>query len=299
MSWQSLIILQTVLVAFGMLSLRAVARVPAMAKASFAINATWYVVLYVISLTLLPWLGHVDSHVLNHYLWRFVGGGLAFAATNIMTYKTLVYFDAALATIVGTINTLFTIIGATIVLNEDLTSLQVLGAAVLLASIIYGVLATRLPQQKRSKLNQRATLLGSLYALGAGLFFAIAIINEKSLLGSMSAASYAVFGWGGQMLMSVLVAVIVQPKAFRLLRNLRITGWISLTGIFRGIGGACFVLAEVHSNNVALVSVISNFRIIIVVLLGWWLLKERQRIAQKLVASTGAILALTLMFWQK
>jgi len=58
------------------------------------------------------------------------------------------------------------------------------------------------------------------------------------------------------------------------------------------------VLAEIRSDNVALVAVIANFKIIIVVLLSAWLLKERQKIRQKTAGAIAALAGLTVMFWR-
>jgi uncharacterized membrane protein len=139
--------------------------------------------------------------------------------------------------------------------------------------------------------------MGLIYALLAGVSYAIGIVNEKSLLGHMTVGSYVVFGIGAQLLMALITVIIIQPKQLHLLLKPRIFGWSALNGVFRGVGGVCFILSEVKSNNVALVSVISNFKLIIVILLSWWLLKERQYLARKFTSATASIIGLTMMFW--
>lgn len=295
MTWQISILLQTVLVALSMISLRVLARDKKTADASFAINAGMYAALYASMLLVAASLGGVHHDVLAEYWWRFIGGGVAFALTNVCTYKALVYFDAAIANIVATVNGLLAVIGAWLILGEALTVRQLIGAVILLTAVCYGLLATH---AARKKAVRRSMLIGGMFALLAGVFFAIAAVNEKSLLGHMTIGSYMVYGVGGQFLMSVLAAVIVQNEKLPLLLKPDIAGWSLLSGALRGFGGACFIIAEVRSNNVGLVSVLANFRLIIVIIVGAWLLKERQQLRQKFVAAFTSMLGMAVLFWK-
>jgi drug/metabolite transporter (DMT)-like permease len=295
MSWQLLITLQTVLVGTSLVAQRVLARDKHTAEASFVIIAGVFVALYSAMLVVALSLGGIHTDVFGHYWWRFVGGGVAFAITNVCTYKTLVYFDVAVANIVGTLNAIFAVIGAALILSEDLTARQLLGGIVLLLAIAYGVLATHASSNKSV---QRSARLGVMYALLAGISFAVAAVNEKSLLGHMPAATYMVYGVGWQCIMAIVLAVLLQPRKLYLLFRPRVAGWSLLSGLLRGFGGACFILAEVRSNNVGLVSVIANFRLIVAIFLGAWLLGERQYIRQKLAAAAVSIAGMGLMFWK-
>jgi drug/metabolite transporter (DMT)-like permease len=125
--WQAAILLQTVLVGAGLIALRVLARTKEAGRASFVISAGMYVVLYASMLLVVPWFGHVQPAVVRQYWWRFVGGGMAFALTNVCTYKTLVYFDAVVVAIAGTVNAVFAVIGASLFLDENLSWLQLGG----------------------------------------------------------------------------------------------------------------------------------------------------------------------------
>ncbi|HEY1835558.1 MAG TPA: hypothetical protein VGG13_01930 [Candidatus Saccharimonadales bacterium] len=114
----------------------------------------------------------------------------------------------------------------------------------------------------------------------------------------MNIATYIVFGVGGQCLMTVLTALVVRRGQLRLLLKPRVTGWVSLAGLLRGLGGVCFIFAEVRSNNVGLVAVITNFRLIVILLLAVWLLKERDYVARKLLAALASIAGLAGLFWK-
>lgn len=295
MTWQLCILLQTIFVATGIVTLRVLAREKRLAGANFVITALSYVALYGTVLLFVPLLGHVNNSVMGSYWWRFIGGGFMFALTNAWTYKTLVYFDAAIATIASTLNTIFSVIGAVLFLNEDLTAMQLVGAFILMLAITYGVLASH---SKAKKNVRRSAYLGMCYAVLAGLSFAVAILNEKWLLERMNVATYGVYGIGGQFVMIVASAILLQSKQLRLVTKPFVLKWSLLTGVLRGIGGVLFIMTEVKSNNVALASVIANFRMIIVIFLGAWLLKEHQHMRQKLIAASTSIGGMVVMFWK-
>ncbi len=295
MNWQTLILLSTVFNAFGMITLRVLARDKRTTNANFAISAGAYIGIYTAILLLLPVLGRVQWHVFHDYWWRFIGGGLAFALTNAFVYKTLVYFDVAVANIAGTLNAVFAVAGSAIFLHEDLTPQQAVGALILLPAIAYGVIATHSTSKKS---DRRSVKLGLFYTLLASICYGVAMVNEKSMLGHMSAASYAVFGVGGQFAMMWVTAAIWQPNQIRLLLRPRVAQWSLLTGALRGLGGICVILTEIKSNNMALAVVIANFRLIVVIFLGAWLLKEHKHVQQKLVAACGSIAGIAVMFWK-
>ena len=295
MSWQVWILLQTLLAALATLATRLLARDKRTANAAITIPAISMAIIYACGLIAVPWLGNISSSVVSHYGLRFIGGGFAFALSNIFVYYLFKYLDASVGSILGSLNALFAVVGASIFLHENLSDLQIIGASVLLMSIIYGSLATR---HLKTPAAHRNLILGAAAAVAASVFYALAMVNEKWLLGHMNIGDYVVFGWGGQLVVALLVAVMLQPKAFRLIRYPKTALLVGILGIMRGVSGIAMVESEVKSNNVGLMSVISNFRLIIIVVLGMWLLKERQKIPQKLLASAAAVAALTLMFWQ-
>ncbi|MEJ0073567.1 MAG: DMT family transporter [Candidatus Saccharibacteria bacterium] len=265
MSWQLLILLNALFVGVSVILMRILARDKANAGASFMINAGQFVPLWFVGLVLLPTLGQIDSHALSHFFWRLAGGGLAFALTYTCTYKSLVYLDAAVGSIFSTLNALFTVGLAALVLHEDLSTMQLLGGIILTAAIIYTTLAVRTAKNKASR---RELAYGLAYAVLAGLIYAVAIVNEKSLLHQMSTASYVLFGWGWQMLAAVVAAFVLQASKFKVLLKRRTILLVSGAGILRGLGGIAFVLAQVRSNNVAVITVISSLKLVVVVILG-------------------------------
>jgi drug/metabolite transporter (DMT)-like permease len=293
MNWQELILLNVLFVGVSVIVMRLLARDKRYAGASFVINAGQFVPLWLTGLLLLPALGHIDMHALPQYFWRLAGGGLAFALTYTCTYKSLTYLDAAVGSIFSTLNALFTVGLAAVVLHEDLNVTQLLGGIILTVAVIYTALALR---TSKNKISKHDLGYGLAYAVAAGIIYAVAIVNEKSLLHSMSAASYVLFGWGWQALAAVGVAVALQARQVKVLWAPRALALVSCSGVLRGLGGAAFVLAQVRSNNIALVTVISSFKLIVVVALGAWWLREHQKLWQKTIGTVVALIGLSTMF---
>ncbi len=293
MTWQFLIILHTFMAAGMTLTLRGLARIPQAAKLPFAANGLLFLILYPIGLAFIPVLGNLQLDAWSNY-WPFlVFGGLAFAATNICTFKLLSYLDSTAGSIVGTVNVLFTIILAGAVLHENLTPQQILGAAILIPTIWYVLWLSR-----SAKKTDNRWAMGLLFALLAGMAFAVSIVNEKYLLSKMPVSSYFLFGWGWQMFVAVGLALWLQPKGFKTLWQAKYQKWIIAAGIARALGGVTFVMAQVRSDNVSLMTVISNFRIVLIALFASWVLQERRFYLQKIGAAATAVLALTIIFWK-
>jgi drug/metabolite transporter (DMT)-like permease len=294
MSWQVLISLQVVLVAFATIVTRFLARDRKLAGSGMAITAGWFCFLYLFGLIALTQIGGVDISAFQQFGWRFAGGGLAFALSNILVFYMFVYLDAAIGTILGTLAVIFTVFGASLILRENLSNLQIIGTCLLLISVIYGTLATR---HRKDRLTHVKLAIGAAYALGGSIFYSIATINEKSLLSHVSVGSYIFFGWGFEMLGAMLVVLSLQPRSLIILLKPSVLGWTFFLGFLRAVSGLCFMLSLIRSNNAGLVTVISSFKLIIIVLLGAWLLNERSKLPQKLTAAAIAMVALTLLFW--
>ena len=176
-----------------------------------------------------PILGHVYIASFYDYWLRIILGGLCFACLNVLTYKTLVYFDAAISTTATScLSAIFTVISAALILKEDMKTNQIIGGIILMTAVIYVILAT---QYNRKHKKNKNLLVGSIYVLLTGLAFSLAVTNEKSLLGHMTAATYIFFGVGAQAVMSIALALIMQRRNIRILFNKDIAIPVILAGV--------------------------------------------------------------------
>ncbi len=295
MSWQVLIILQTIIIAISTVSIRAITRQKKLSRYIYAINGIQSVIYFLGILILLPLIGTIEFSKINEYFVLLVGGGLLFAIGNACGFKVLAHLDAGFGSILGTLGTIFTIIFAGIFLHEELSLQQAIGSTILLGAICYGLLVAR--QHHHGKKNHQAWLWGFIFAVISGLFIGLALVNEKYLLGQMSTSTVLFYVIGGQMLGSLVLGAILEPKGYRLIRDKAVMKLNVFAGSLRSIAAVLFVLALVKSNNVAVVGVIENFRLVIIIMLAALLLKERDKLGQKFLAACGAIAGLSIIFW--
>lgn len=294
MNWQTLILGNSVLIAISILAVRAIAREKYAAQSGLVISAAQTAVQYVSILLFLPFIGSINFSGFSQYWLWFLGGGLAFAFGHFFTYKLLSYLDAGLSSVLSTLYVPFTLLFAALVLHEELNIAQAAGGFVLLLAVCYGLLIAR---DSKHHTVKRPWLWGLIFAVLASVALAVALVNEKYLLGHMSIATYIAFGWAGQVVTSQAIAFRnrSQLKIFRRSKIL----YLTLTaGTTRALSGLMFISSQVKSNNVALVAISSNFRLIIIILLGAWLLKERQKLPQKLLAAGISVIGLAIIFWK-
>jgi len=294
MSWQIFISIQLVLVAFATIITRLLARDKKIAKAGLVITAAWFAILYAIGLVALPHMGPVDTSAFSSHWLQFVGGGIAFSLMNVMIFYSMVYLEAAIGSIIGTVSAIFTVFGASLILHENLNHLQILGTWLLLISVVYGMLSTR---HAKNRQVHRNLAIGVLLSLVASVFYALASLNEKSLLNQISPGTYVLYGWGTQTVAAICLALLVQPKQLKVLLKPNVAGWTVVLGVLRAISGYSFIQSLVKSNNVGLMTVVANFKLILIILLGAWLLQERNKMKQKFIAAAGASVALAMLFW--
>ncbi len=244
---------------------------------------------------MLPLLGSIELDKINQHFLYLVGGGALFAVGNACGFKVLSHLDAGFGSILGTLGTIFTIIFAGIFLNEELSLQQAAGSIILLGAICYGLLVAR--QHHKGKKNHRAWLWGFIFAVISGFFIGLALVNEKYLLGHMNTSTVLFYVIGAQMVSSLLLGAILEPKGYKLVRDKAVMKLNIFAGSLRSVAAVLFVLALVKSNNVAVIGVIENFRLVIIIMLAAILLKERDKLGQKFVAACGAIAGLAIIFW--
>lgn len=296
MSWHLLILANTVVSAVSYLIYRSLAKQGESKAPFFLINAVLYLFQYLSVLVAVPVLGPLHLHYLWDYMPWLVGGGFGFVLANLCLYKLLNHLDSGISSILGTMAIIFTIVFAGAILHERLTTSQITGTVILLSSIVYILWVARQPGSHR--LSKRSWIIGSLFAVALAILSALSNINEKFLLNHMDLQSYLVFGWGFQVLVALGVLMIIRPGR-SYLAKLKINQWRMIAGgIARGIAGLLFLMALVKNNSVSLTVVVSNSRIILIILLGAWLLNENNKIREKLLAASMAIISIFLIFWR-
>ena len=240
-------------------------------------------------------LSDVSLGAFTNFAGFFVFAGVCFAAANMLSYVVFQYVDAAVASLLATFNVITTVILATVLINEGLTILQLVGAAVILASMQL-VLSIHMSEARHNKL-----VLAVVLSILASVFCAVAVTTEKYLLDRVNLSTYLVFGWGfqfiGVVLVSLLLIRVTAAKDYLLLGNAKFWRMALPAGMTRMLGGLLFILSLRLADNLSLVSAFSGLKVVLAALLGMYVLKEREFMARKLKAAMMAMIGVAIMLW--
>ncbi len=299
MNWQVLVLLQALFSALHIIQARGLARAKHGRQAALPVNAVAFTVLYVGGLVVLPVIGNVElSEFLDAWYW-YVASALMFNLSFLFLYKASEHLESATVSVLATSSALYTLIIAGIVFNERLTPLQLIGSSILLPCIWY--VASLARKQHRlfniKDFKNTSWLKGLGFILLASLWLSLGHIIEKHIFQTSSVGSYVAFGWLLEMMMAWGLVLAFGWKQRYALENKKVMAGALRMGLLRIGMGLCFIYALTISNNVTLLTVIANFRIIIVAVLAGWLLGERRFYYRKLAAAAVSVVALSIIFW--
>lgn len=296
LSWQVLILLHAFFSALQALQFRAIARDKKARHAALAVNAIAFSSLYVCGLLLLPIIGGVDVSQFRANWLSYLTSASLFVMALYLMYKALTHLESATASVLGTSSALFTVIIANYIYGEQLSSTQILGVAILLPCIWYVLLLAK-RTHKLIDLKDLNWVHGFWFMIGSSLCLALAHIIEKDIINSSSVGTYIAFGWMLQAGISWVFYFLFGQHAKKVFSQQKTVRSSLQLGAVRAATGIFFVLALSKSNNVSLVTIIANFRIIIVAVLAGWLLGERRYYYKKLAAAAISVLALSIILW--
>lgn len=290
MSWQVLMLLQNVFASAYALQSRQLAR--KYKSAHFQILAVTFVIMYLVficyalinvsSISLITPLQFGGTIVLT---------GLYFTVWTVLTFLVYRFVDAAIGTLLTTLNLIAVIVTASILLGESLTLLQGVGAVLLLGSIFI------ISSAHLSKIKQHNLVVAISLSLIASVFFGLAIANEKYLLDHMGAPTYLIFGVGAQVVPLLLLAFLYKPREFRHFKQVKFRKNVIIMGLTRAGAGLLFILSLVLANNASLIGVLSGLKIILTTILAAILLKEVMLMKRKIVASVIAFFGVGILLW--
>lgn len=294
--WQVFILLHALFSAFQALQFRAIARDKKARHAALAVNAIAFSTLYVCGVLILPILGEVSFKDFQTDIIPYMAASSLFVMALYLMYKAMTHLESATASVLGTSSALFAILFGTIIYNERLTVSQIVGMSILVPCVWY-VLALARKHHKFFNFRDANWFHGFLFMLASSFCLALAHVIEKAILQTSSVGTYVAFGWLLQAGFAWLFYLLFGRHAKKVFRsNVTIRSSIQL-GVVRAAAGLFFVLALVESDNVSLVTVVANFRIILVAILAGWLLGERKFYYKKIAAAAVSVIALSIIFW--
>lgn len=297
MSWQALILFHAFAGSFLTLQSRALARTKLARHASTAINAVAFTAVFVGGVLYVLLTGSVNWGQASDFMPLMILAATCFALSSVYMYRALAYMESAIVSVVMTTSSLFTLLLAGLFLGERLSITQAAGVALLLPCIWFVLL---LANKEKQGFGVRSLpwLRGSSHAMLASVLVAIGTVLEKHLLDNITPTTYIGVGFGLQMIVAWGFVLVFRRSTLKVLRSVTVATQAVRLGAIRAVAGIAFLYALVLSDSVSLVSVVANFRIILVTILAAMLLKERDHLQQKMLASALAFVALSIIFWK-
>ena len=290
------IMLHALFSALQALQFRAIARDKKARHGGLAVNAIAFSTLYVCGLIILPLIGGVRLQEFLDQWVLFIAASMLFVCALYLMYKGFTHLESATASVLGTSSALFTVIIASVIYGESLSPTQLVGIAIVLPCIWYVLLLAR---QHNTLLNfkDKGWLHGFWYIIGSSLCLGTAHVIEKEILSRASVGSYIAFGWALQTIAAWGLYFLFGKKAKKMFSQQKTVRSSMQLGVVRAATGFFFVLALAKSNNVSLVAVVANFRIILVAILAGWFLNERTFYYKKIAAAAISVIGLSIIFW--
>lgn len=216
--------------------------------------------------------------------WNLLIMTVLYAMANLLIFKSLKITEASRFTVIFSSKTLFAVLGASLIFKEGLTSIQWIGALL----IIIGVFIVSAKDISK-KINQ-----GDLYALLAALLFGLANTNDRFLVKFFDPYSYVVIGF----LLPGIAISLVYPKKLMAIKTYFKKSFIYkmiILCLLYGLSAVAFFKAlQIAPNSSQLFSV-NSFGAILTVILSIIILKEKDRIAKKILGAVISVAGLLLV----
>ena len=204
-------------------------------------------------------------------------GSAIWPICNLLALHSNKKVDVGIFTIINNLSPVFTMLVAIPFLHESMTSIQFVGAGLLIAS---GILAT-IPQMRGSnKISTEGIVACLLTALALGL----GVAYERFMLSRVDFGTYLIFGWGSQIVWAVVLArneIKKLPELFKM--GSRIKQILLVWGAATLLKSVSFILS-LKTSSASITSVATDFLSVVVVVSAYFFLKERNHIGYKILA---------------
>jgi drug/metabolite transporter (DMT)-like permease len=214
-------------------------------------------------------------------------GSWVFPIINIVTLRANKDIDAGLFAVLSNLTPIVTIIAASILLKEDLNHTQLVGATIILVSAFLVTLPGL-------RLRTRNTASGLTFAVIAISLSGLATVYERWMLTRVDFGAYLVLGWGAQ---TLWMAVVTWPqrKNLKVLKNKRYFPALLSYALAASVKGIVFIGALRLTTNVSLLSAITSFLAVMVVIAAYFALKERRWLWYKVGAAIMGAIGLVVL----
>lgn len=209
-----------------------------------------------------------------------------YALGSLMTFKANKSISLSKFTIIFASRLFVTIIISSILFNEKLTIIQLIGSILLLISTLVVTVDSRKIFESVSK--------GEVFALIAAICFGISISLDSYVLRTVPIFPYLTVGYSVPGIF-VLLANTKEIKSFKTYLNLSAFSKILLYSLLSAITGITYMKMLQISSNAPLISSLFQVSTVITVILGIILLKEYKNLTKKIVGIVICFVGLLLL----
>lgn len=213
-------------------------------------------------------------------------GSWVFPIINIVTLRANKDIDAGLFAVLSNLTPIVTIVAASILLKEDLNHTQLVGAVIILSSAFLVTLPGL-------RFRGRSIASGLMFAVMAISLSGLATVYERWMLTRIDFGAYLILGWGAQTLWMTVVSW-PQRKQLKALRNKKNFPALLSYALAASIKGIVFIGALRLTTNVSLLSAITSFLAVMVVIAAYFALKERRwlwyKVGAAIIGAAGLII---------
>ncbi len=283
MVWQFLAFLQVLFSSSNALLQRRLAKVDnvsAHTKSTFA-----HMGVLVIGAGYVAYKGGVSINFENSAYFYALSSAFLIALGSIAIFTAAESLDAANLNIIIMLRAVGVLIVASFLLDETLNIYQILGAMLIMVA---GYIASHPDRGEKIKKSK-----GVAMALIGVALFSVGLVLEKAAINEMGLEAYILIGWGLQLFFVTLLSVKrIRSDGGKNIR--RLAPKMMLLGVLTGLGGLTYVIALTLSDNTPLVVSFLNLRVVLIIIGGYFFLKERKgmhhKIAGGIIAIAGVIL---------
>lgn len=212
---------------------------------------------------------------------------MIFPLTEMLAYKASKTVDAGLLGIINNLGPVITIILAALLLSQDLTSRQLVGAVIIVASAFAVSIAT----YSRSAKSTRA---GIMIALLSVVFWGSGTVFESWMIKRIGMGSLLVYGLG---LQTFWMAVFAWPQRHHIgtIINREYGPKVLAISLSKSLKGIAFVGALTLSKSAAIVGAFSGFLPVMIVIAAYVFLHEKYHLKIKVLAAVAGLIGLAIL----
>jgi transporter family protein len=220
---------------------------------------------------------------IKEYPLNFFLEAILYAFGSLFSFKALKLIEASEGTVILSFCSVVTITASAVFLKESLTPQGLLGAALIIISIILV-----------SKLKDFSVNKGVFYALIAAMFYGLAVVNDAYLLKFSDPTSYTsiAFLLPGVLLSLLYLNSLKKLKGFLRPKSAKI---MFLLAFVWSVSAIAFYIAIEKGALASQISPISQSKVILTVLLAAIFLKERDNLPAKIAAALMTIMGVMMI----